>query len=41
MILYCTLLANAQSESERAKIVKVMESDPELKKILESLLQEQ
>ena len=41
MILYCMLLANAQSESERAKIVKIMESDPELKKILESLLQKQ
>ena len=38
-VLYCTLLAKAQSDSDRAKIVKTMESDPELKKILKSLLE--
>ncbi|ESN94050.1 hypothetical protein HELRODRAFT_102998 [Helobdella robusta] len=37
MILYCTLLAKAQTESDKLKIVELMESDPELKKILRSL----
>jgi len=37
MILYCSLLAQAQSESEKQKISETMESDSELLKILRAL----
>lgn len=37
MILYSTLLAQAQNEDEKIEIEKKMESDPELKKILHAL----
>jgi len=36
-VLYCTLLAQAQSDTDRQKIVKQMESDAELLKILRQL----
>uniref|UniRef100_A0A452IEH7 Activating signal cointegrator 1 complex subunit 3 n=1 Tax=Gopherus agassizii TaxID=38772 RepID=A0A452IEH7_9SAUR len=37
MILYCTLLASAQSEAEKERIMGKMESDPELSKFLYQL----
>lgn len=37
MILYCTLLASSQSESERQKLREKMRSDPVLSKILRQL----
>ncbi|KAF0763286.1 putative U5 small nuclear ribonucleoprotein 200 kDa helicase [Aphis craccivora] len=37
MILYCTLLASSQSESERAALRKKMESDPFLARILRQM----
>ncbi|XP_049856999.1 putative U5 small nuclear ribonucleoprotein 200 kDa helicase [Schistocerca gregaria] len=37
MILYCTLLASSQSESERQKIREKMSEDPSLVKILRAL----
>lgn len=37
MILFCTLLASAQTSSERSKIEEQMESDAELSRILHSL----
>jgi len=37
VVLYCTLLAQAQSDADRQKIVKQMESDAELLKILRQL----
>jgi len=37
VVLYCTLLAQAQSDADRQKIVKQMESDAELVKILRQL----
>ncbi|XP_067656314.1 U5 small nuclear ribonucleoprotein 200 kDa helicase-like isoform X1 [Haliotis asinina] len=37
MILYCTLLASAQSQSEKARVEEKMRADPELKHILSSL----
>lgn len=37
MILYCTLLARSQSESERQKIREKMSEDPQLAKILKVL----
>ncbi|KAK3589739.1 hypothetical protein CHS0354_021060 [Potamilus streckersoni] len=37
MILYCTLLAQAQNETEKNQIVEKMEGDPELKPILNAL----
>ena len=36
-VLYCTLLAQAQSESEKAQIEEKMANDPELVKILKAL----
>lgn len=36
-VLYCTLLASAQSEMERKRIEEKMESDPDLSKLLHSL----
>ena len=39
MILYCTLLASAQSTSEKSKIEEKMRSDPELVWILQALEQ--
>ncbi|CAF92185.1 unnamed protein product, partial [Tetraodon nigroviridis] len=37
MIQYCTMLASAQSEAEKERIIGKMESDPELSKILYQL----
>uniref|UniRef100_A0A2I3HQD8 Activating signal cointegrator 1 complex subunit 3 n=1 Tax=Nomascus leucogenys TaxID=61853 RepID=A0A2I3HQD8_NOMLE len=37
MILYCTLLASAQSEAEKERIMGKMEADPELSKFLYQL----
>uniref|UniRef100_A0A803VWY3 U5 small nuclear ribonucleoprotein 200 kDa helicase n=1 Tax=Ficedula albicollis TaxID=59894 RepID=A0A803VWY3_FICAL len=37
MILYCTLLASAQSEAEKERIMGKMEADPELAKFLYQL----
>lgn len=37
MILYCTLLAQAQSAQERAEIESKMRSDPKLSSILKQL----
>ncbi|XP_064601354.1 U5 small nuclear ribonucleoprotein 200 kDa helicase-like [Liolophura sinensis] len=37
MILYCTLLASAQSEAERKRIEEKMESDADLSKLLHAL----
>lgn len=37
VVLYCTLLAQAQSDTDRQKVVKQMESDAELVKILRQL----
>lgn len=37
LVLYCTLLASSQSESERAALRKKMESDPFLAKILRQM----
>uniref|UniRef100_A0A8C5MH69 U5 small nuclear ribonucleoprotein 200 kDa helicase n=1 Tax=Leptobrachium leishanense TaxID=445787 RepID=A0A8C5MH69_9ANUR len=37
MILYCTLLASAQSEAEKERIMGKMDSDPELSKYLYQL----
>ena len=37
MILYCTLLAQAQRQSDRAKILDKMKSDPKLSEILRKL----
>jgi len=37
VVLYCTLLAQAQSNADRQKVVKQMESDAELLKILHQL----
>lgn len=37
MILYCTILAQAQRQSEKAKIIEKMKSDPELIEILKKL----
>uniref|UniRef100_A0AAY4EQZ5 Helicase ATP-binding domain-containing protein n=1 Tax=Denticeps clupeoides TaxID=299321 RepID=A0AAY4EQZ5_9TELE len=37
MILYCTMLASAQSEAEKEKIISKMESDPDLSKVLYQL----
>ncbi|KAE8618809.1 hypothetical protein XENTR_v10009514 [Xenopus tropicalis] len=37
MIMYCTLLASAQSEAEKERIMGKMESDPELSKYLYQL----
>ncbi|KAL7981319.1 hypothetical protein Chor_002215 [Crotalus horridus] len=37
MILYCSLLASAQSEAEKERIMGKMESDPELSKFLYQL----
>jgi len=37
VVLYCTLLAQAQSDTDRQKIVKQMESDAELVKVLRQL----
>nr|XP_027194673.1 U5 small nuclear ribonucleoprotein 200 kDa helicase-like [Dermatophagoides pteronyssinus] len=37
MILFCTLLAQAQRQSEKAKIIEKMKSDPELMEILKKL----
>lgn len=37
MVLYCTLLASAQSEKDRAQIEAKMKSDPHLAKILARL----
>lgn len=36
-VLYCTLLASAQSEPEKERIVGKMEADPELSKFLYQL----
>jgi N-terminal helicase PWI domain len=36
-VLYCTLLNQAQTEAEKQKIIKQMESDGELLKILRKL----
>lgn len=36
-VLYCTLLASAQSEAEKERIMGKMESDPELSKFLYQL----
>ncbi|CAH1258042.1 SNRNP200 [Branchiostoma lanceolatum] len=41
MILYCTMLAAAQSEAERQRIVDKMESDTELAAILHALQEEE
>ncbi|XP_019626472.1 PREDICTED: U5 small nuclear ribonucleoprotein 200 kDa helicase-like [Branchiostoma belcheri] len=41
MILYCTMLAAAQSEAERQRIVDKMESDAELSAILQALQEEE
>ncbi|RXM31382.1 U5 small nuclear ribonucleoprotein 200 kDa helicase [Acipenser ruthenus] len=37
MIQYCTMLASAQSEAEKERIMSKMESDPELSKVLYQL----
>lgn len=37
LVLYCTLLASSQSESERAALRKKMESDPFLARILRQM----
>ena len=37
MILYCTLLASSQSETEKANIEDKMRNDPQLSKILQAL----
>ena len=37
VVLYCTLLAQAQSDADRQKVVRQMESDGELVKILRQL----
>uniref|UniRef100_T1JH32 U5 small nuclear ribonucleoprotein 200 kDa helicase n=1 Tax=Strigamia maritima TaxID=126957 RepID=T1JH32_STRMM len=37
MIMYCTLLASSQSESEKSKIISEMQNDPQLSKILRLL----
>lgn len=37
MILYCTLLAQAQRQSDKNKIIEKMKSDPELAEILKKL----
>jgi len=37
VVLYCTLLAQAQSEADRQKVVKQMESSAELVTILRQL----
>lgn len=36
-VLYCTLLASAQSEAEKERIMGKMEADPELSKFLYQL----
>lgn len=36
-VLYCTLLASAQSEPEKERIMGKMEADPELSKFLYQL----
>lgn len=36
-VQYCTMLASAQSEAEKERIIGKMESDPELSKILYQL----
>lgn len=37
VVLYCTLLASAQSEAEKERIMGKMEADPELSKFLYQL----
>lgn len=37
LVLYCTLLASAQSEAEKERIMGKMESDPDLSKFLYQL----
>ena len=37
VVLYCTLLASAQSDSERKKIEDRMQTDAELSRILQAL----
>lgn len=37
LVLYCTLLASAQSEAEKERIMGKMEADPELSKFLYQL----
>lgn len=39
MILYCSLLAQAQTEADKHRIVEQMESSPELHKILRALME--
>ncbi len=36
-VLYCTMLASAQSEAEKEKIVNKMEADQDLSKVLYQL----
>lgn len=38
-VLYCSLLAQAQTEADKHRIVEQMESSPELLKILRALME--
>lgn len=37
LVLYCTMLASAQSEAEKEKIINKMEADQDLSKVLYQL----